>query len=368
MAVILKLLISITSTFILLSATFVGDFSIFGVYIFYLVWCAAFSFRLLIGSKFSKVELVSQGFLITIILIMMILKTGYYEYYDPALLFMIPLYINVIPILFKVVEEADELVFIFLIVLFNVGLFYYFLEYGRGEFIFGPNISYRVSAFIFSIYLCNQINKMKSFDLSFYGTSILLVITFLGMLSTQSRGSIPIILILSSIYVFIFFRQRPYIITGVMVCSWFFILNVVIQYFSRLTLFDVSADSAGERYDNLLLFIEIIKGYSLSNFLIGFDFFEFFDPYPHNIFVEYILGFGSIFFYTLLFWSVILMRFLKIDVFISGLFPYLIIFLGSQFSGSLYESFCLISLSFYMLFNKLTLLNGRSLPSFAWKP
>lgn len=338
---------------LIFSSVFIADKTYLGLSLFYFIWF----FVVLRRKQFLKIELLSQIllFLFSPLLIRGVftsVNVEYYNFYFQALGF-----VNIIFFIFEFIERYSKkeiiLSSLFFLCIFCLGtMLFTVLTGGRGRFVFGPNVTYRVISFFYGfILLCYYDIKNKKISFS----PILILssgIFMLGMFFTGSRGALIVVLIYF-ILIFSLSIKQPKVLF-ISLLSFFAIIACAIYfwdyleiYFHRLIYFNLDNNSESFRYDmwqDLATFRNseyLYFGLTEENNVLSY--------YPHNIFLEVIFYFGIYaafaFAFGFLFFIFSFMENIKINI------PMLGIVFGSFLSGNLQYNYIVLSiLSFSTVF------------------
>ncbi len=332
--------------FLIFSAIFVTDKKIAEFPLFFLVWICTLFRR----DKFYKGELASQAGLIILspLFIRGIFVSSdpsYYYFYFQAICF-----VNTIPLIFQFLKKYHLKQIIIVSIIFLLITVFGVMEFvlssgGRGRFIFGPNMTYRVLAFFYGLLLCclyiNDGYKFK-FSILFTGSTFVFLI---GMLLTGSRGAILVVTIYI-VTILLFSKKSKLFINGLIAISVFIAFIVIYNWdvfeliFRRSFYFNIENNSENYRFLkwtmalNFLNDDRVIFGLTNDNNLLSY--------YPHNIFLELLFYFGlfPLLIFTLGF-ACYIAKFK--DLFILNLI-FLGTFVGSLLSGNLQYNYPVISI------------------------
>jgi hypothetical protein len=234
------------------------------------------------------------------------------------------------------------------------------IEDGRGMFVFGPNILYRIFACggIMLLFWSRNFRYKKTLSI------FVLMYFLLGMYITNSRGAFIVLpVILLACLHFTYNQLKVYLLLVLLflvvaggVCINFYIDNT--NYGSRLLSFSYS--------DNIRFAPWL---YLMDNFWVAITRFEFsyqffYDnfvelpgfQYPHNIILEFLfyyelLGLCMIAFILMLFsYSFIMVFRMQFDFSVTLFYISLVIFGGAMLSGDLSDNFPALSLVLYLYF------------------
>ena len=185
------------------------------------------------------------------------------------------------------------IVFYFVIVWFLLNFINSDFGANRFDFVFGPNVQYRIFTVLFILFIIN-----RSFELNLKTTGALFV-SVLGGVLTGSRGFIPLLMI-SNIKLIkdnSAFRKVVTVISFFSVVLAFVYLDEIISSVmnSRLFYFSLENSSLAIRVDLLVKFftdpLSLISPLGISEvermsiFIEGF-------PYPHNFILEIFIYYG----------------------------------------------------------------------------
>lgn len=349
--------------FAVFSATFSSDFSLYGFPAFYLAWLAVVILRLMTGIKFKAFELITQFLLLFVFYFSLYPAVEDLGFYYNSYIFAV-LYINVlffIPFLFK--RKITIYLCFYSLVFFSAMAIGSILSGAiRSYIIFGPNVLYRIYAFLFFMMLITHAfhSKKKIYK------SVMVLIAFLALMiataATGSRGAMVVFFLISIIIIFnfsFFFKKSSldFFFLGILCTAIVSIIIVYIDYFSllfwRLFYFDPANNSEFQRlnfFKNSLEFLMNEKGLDLM-YGVGHEN-NYFYYYPHNIFIESMVYGGlNLLFVSLItsfaiFWTTTFSK----DRMLRGISFLLIgIFFGSLVSGSLLYNFPVFSVGWLVI-------------------
>jgi hypothetical protein len=348
------------SLFFLFTLTFVGDFDILGLNLFYILWLLLIIYRIIFNVKIQKNEIKTQLILTLIFSISIIREIFTFNYYANSYIQLI-LYVNIIPLYFLIINKKSNflkyfsLIIQFIFIFIGLKNFRLMLSDGLNEYrayiLFGPNVLYRIYIFLFAItyinYKNNESNIVKASNLIFLVINLLL---------TGSRGALICLVLL---FLFMLYNYKDFRITkkqfNIIIFSIIFIMIInfdfLQQYFWRLLYFNFdnsSNDGRVDFYSNTYQFLqkssflELLFGVGPNN--------NYFDFYPHNIMLETIVYNGLLLSIICLFCIIRLFKMilhLKIHYLL-----FFGIFIGSFLSGSLFENFPIFIYPVYNLISK----------------
>lgn len=336
---------------IVFSSTFIADKTVFGVTISAIILPLVLMRR----KKFDNNEILVTSisiFLFPIFLsgVAQVIDIEYYNFYIQTIFY--------IPVLFFIIEIFEEYdsndafyALLLLLLFFSVGTILHSVSTGgRGRIIFGPNMIYRVLSFIWAFYYIFLLREASGKKINLTTPSIImLLIFFLGMLSTGSRGGLVTLLIYLSVLI-ISIRISPLIILAFSL-SVLFGVCFIIDYWhifggiiNRLIFFDLSNNSEAYRFSNYTLLskflndsdsYQILFGLTSENSLLSF--------YPHNIILELIFYCGLI--SVIIFMLGFVLIFKNYNLYKYIIFLFLGVGFGSLVSGNMQYNFPILSLS-----------------------
>jgi hypothetical protein len=346
---------------------FSGDASFFGLKIFFfslIIFALLFNTDCLCKVKFGYYNLIV--FLIFFMLIYVLIyklshfDLGYYIWpFQVVVSFCMLSYVYVL--LEKQFNNSSLYVGLYyssimLILFFTFGSLL-FSESGRSDFIFGPNIHYRLSSFLYVLLLFTLV-KLDKGRLAFLFVTLIFAIY---VLSTGSRAALVVMPIM--------LLALAHAINGKLSIKALYIALLLVFFLVVLGItFDISLAERLLNFDfenNNSLYLRLRPWYSFFNDLTGYifsfgisynDFYSDFGdpqfPYPHNIFLELIFFFG-IFGGVISFFIIkeVVVSFIKLfsldfsDFEVPIVYFLLIFLVGASFSGDLTDNFTLISLA-----------------------
>ena len=337
---------------IFMAMTFVGNYVIYDIPAFYIVWLALVLYRYVTGLTYTKIEYGSQ-LTATIILFPIILSNVPAPSLYTNTFFMVIMYINVMPILSRVlsIRHIVNPAWLIIIVLLPISLLNISSGIERNFIVFGPNVLYRIYGVCFLLGFLIESRKGKIILGKLF---IVLAALFINITATGSRGGF-LVYILCLGYALFVLRSRKAVFLSLCFTVGFIVLALVVYwdvvevFIWRLIYFDQSNNSEAGRlyyYAQLSKFFDegggnLIFGLGDNNHIYKF--------YPHNLLLETLVFNGL---YTLfLVLSLMLLWFYSI---ISkykqlGLIIFLPILLGSLLSGSMFDNYTFVSAGFYML-------------------
>ena len=337
---------------IFIAMTFVGNYFFYDIPAFYIVWLALVLYRYVTGLTYTKIEYGSQ-LTAAIILFPIILSNVTAPSLYTNTFFMVIMYINVMPILSRVlsIRHIVNPAWLIIIVLLPISLLNISSGIGRNSIVFGPNVLYRIYGVCFLLGFLIETRKGKIILGKLF---IVLAALFINIMATGSRGGFLVFILCLGYVLFILRNKKAVLLSlcftlGVIVLALVIYWDVVEVFIWRLIYFDPSNNSEAGRlyyYAQLSKFfdegvINLIFGLGDNNHIYKF--------YPHNLLLETLVFNGL---YTLfLVLSLMLLWFYSI---ISkykqlGLIIFLPILLGSLLSGSMFDNYTFVSAGFYML-------------------
>lgn len=347
--------------FLIFAAIFIADKTIFGLSLFYPIWLCVLIRR----TKFTKIELFSQVLLLLFYPLLMrgaysSVDIEYYNFYFQALGF-----INVIVFITEFIQKYSKkkiiVASIGLLILFSIGtMLFTILTGGRGRFIFGPNVTYRVISLFFGFVLvCYYNQKYKILNIDKW--LILSCVTFtLGMFFTGSRGALVVVILYFALMLIISYRQPKVMLSTallflVLIGVVFYYWDFFEVYFHRIIYFNLDNNSESYRFD---------KWKELSNFMENKNFYfglteenNLINYYPHNILLELIFYFGIYsglaFFIGCVFYALSFMKNINLNILMLG------VLFGSMVSGNLQYNYMVLSILSYSTVLSLNLLGNN---------
>lgn len=345
------------------ASTFSSDFTLFGFPAFYFAWLFVIALRIVVGVRFTVLEVVSQFSLLFLLYFSLFPAISDASLYYNAYFFAV-LYINVlffIPFLLK--RKVTTYLCFYILTAFSILAMASILSGAvRSYILFGPNVLYRIYAFLFFLMLTTHAFHSKR---KIYQSPMMIVAFFsllIAMVATGSRGAVAVFLLMIVIIVlnFSFFFKKSsldYLILGTGIL--FFTVLIILNYdllsviFSRLIFFDLTNASELERigfYQNSRNFIFEEQG---VNLLLGVgQENKYFSFYPHNIYIESMVygGFNMLFISVLtsivMLWSTTFSN----DKYLRSIcFIFIGVYFGSLVSGSLLYNFPVFSVGWTAL-------------------
>jgi hypothetical protein len=369
---------------LLFSITFIGDYNISGFPLFFLIWLV-----LLMRRKFSigKIELIAQILTLALFLPTFIRPSLYLPIYYVSSIFP-ALYINAIYFgkqlfyrLRKNLQPTQYMKTIILVLFLTLAYATVGLDSVRQSILFGPNVYYRAIGFfaVFYTYLFKETlkktsGKRFSFSYSYDLLALFIVLgtSFFCLLRTNSRGSVFVILFLflltinmviqknkeslyKSVYVFLtFIFTLTFIFFEPFLSVFHKLISNSMSQISKSRISDFSFATQESSFGIRQYFFHNLPEYfSNHNFMFGEgnyyivsinskDLF-----YPHNLYLDLLYNQGLytlvIFMTASLFCAVSLLNG-EVSTSLSSVATTLIpIYLGSQFSGTLYDNYSVLA-------------------------
>lgn len=341
-----------------MSFTFVSDYKVGGFYSVYICWIAILVCRIFSFIQFSKREFLFQCLLFFIIspfLLSELINSGD-SYYNSLI---VPiLYINaflMLPFFYRNFKVVFFISFVFLMVSALIVMAGFLSGTGRVTIVFGPNVMYRIYAFLFGfIFLYFYFARKNSFSYIYF--LIAFVFFSICMVGTSSRGAS---LVLMFYLVFMIFRYKAIGLTFnflvfLLLSFSLFLFYFVYTYWSlvwRLLYFNVDNASEASRIGFLSKFLDFLteSDYKELLFGVGSDN-RFFSFYPHNIFVESFVYFGVFYFLLTLLSYLIYFYILFFKKNGLWLLPFCGIYIGAMVSGDFFYNFPVLTFVFYCLY------------------
>ena len=347
-------------TYILLfSLLFVGDYSIIGIPIYFILYFINLIFRVECNIQYSYREFLLQFILFSIFYINLFFEIFSLNFYSFSIVILI-LSINILPTFHFFITNQysfnSKISIILLIFIFVINLYSftrssnYFL---RNSYIFGPNIFYRVLSYLFSLSILPYYFKLKEINKKFIFA--LFTIFIINLFFTGSRA--VIFIVIAYIFFFINFIKIYNLfsfkfIFYVTISSYLFFI-LINTYFGRLFYYANNNGSIISRFDFFYRFKFFLNKYSFSN-LFGLSSKNIYlDFYPHNIFIENII-YNGLFPFILTIISYFLFfsfQFSKKYKFIYIIF--ISFFLGSLLSGSMFDNYLCLVVPLFFFKNKI---------------
>lgn len=354
------------------SVLFSGDYLVFGFFpAFYIAWFLLMASRVIGKVPVTKSEINFQSLAFLLVLPLMFYdffesKTSYFNTY----LYLV-LGVNTFAPLSFIIKERRMYGFSFVILLFLGAMAAVNISLGhiRGALLFGPNVIYRIGAYLFGVLLAMKYSEAGRIDLN------AVIMPFLSftviMVSTGSRGASVVwfayVILIGSLLV------RSGVGAFRLLAVGAFGLAVTVTLYERfawvlwrLTYFSAENASISARVDNFAAVSTYISNEPVFYQLLGFSSKAasgcYFNGYPHNVVVE-ALVYGGWFFallvsvsYLLLF-RLLFFRFSSLSL---VAFPLLGVYLGALFSGDMWENFIVPSFGLYLFYCSPNWGGGRS--------
>lgn len=354
---------------LLFCITFSGDYTIYGVPLFFIFWLIIFIIRR--NFRLEKTEILGQIFiLLTLLPILVQINKYSFEYYCGA--YYAILYVNAIVFGTYVVERllsdypgsklAQWLPAILLIFL---GVLTEGSSGGgsRQSIIFGPNVYYRIVGVIFLLHLVIfqkyytiTIKKYQLWSLvtSFFVTVSALIITLYILFTTGSRGAtiVGIVLLLSFLHTVLSIKIKWLKIAslGMLIYLVMLFLNSSFSasFFDSRAFWFYDRGASSGSIAARAGFLENFSSFFLEdNFLLG-EGNSYLYSYPHNLYLDLLYNAGVFPFLVLVVFSAMYIVLLWKEK-IPGNWKILTlivlpIYLGSLVSGTLYDNYPVVSL------------------------
>jgi len=340
--------------------TFSGDYAINSVPVFYVLFFFTALLRWIHKIPFTISEVFGQFFLSGLFLVLMIANSDDVSFYYNGFFFAV-LYINVLPVIPFLISRygVSSMSAIALVALGFYGLWGLFSGSPRVSLVFGPNVYYRIlGVLLFVFFVSNFWSRKHS-----YAPLIILFFGVLSLMATGSRGAFLIILFLFFVVGVKYFSDQEsrrwigplWLILFIAPTVFYIYWNLISLLFWRLAYFSLENASLATRISFIEGGKEFISGASLVDLLFGLGSDNsVFNFYPHNVVIEFAVYHGALGLFPVMVSLIFASAFLakpvnwtnNIKIMFLVLSP---IFIGSQFSGSLLESFPIASLGGFLI-------------------
>lgn len=349
-----RVIFSSIAFFTIFCAVFSGDFSVSGLYVFFLSPIIIILFRSALRISARKAEITSFLGMALVFSVVMLVNSADLSSYYWALVFAI-LFLFSIPLIELLLEQSEVAYICGLILLAMLPFALLAIAQGhvRSSLLFGPNVYYRVVGFIYLMFLLTSILTGAATKYRFFFLTVAIIILF----STGSRGTLPVTAALIIFYIKSTLKKSQYntlkLITGatLLISGVLYNLESIRARFWRLFYFDLENASLHTRFLFLLDAKHYVETMSFKDFLFGDgESQRVFSFYPHNIILEtfvyhgvfmvlIFLTFGTFLLYTF---------FQPIDGKNKNANLVIIfspIFLGSMVSGSFFEAYSIAAVA-----------------------
>lgn len=345
------------------STVFVGDFITFGFFAFLPLSIILIYFRTLAGIPAQKAEMLSFLVMTFIFASVMLANPSSISSYYFSLIFSVLFLFN-IPIIELLLERSETAYFCAAILLAMLPFALLAIIQGdiRSSFIFGPNVYYRIIGYFYILFL---ITSLLTGALTKY-RFLLLAVAVTILLSTGSRGAIPVILLLTILHAKMALRHSPYgllkIIFGLLglfVGALYYLENFQ-ERFWRLFYFTLENASLQTRWSFLDDAMQYIETMSFKDFLLGDgESQRVFFYYPHNIVLESFVYHGIFVASIFVIYLALFLRALSQSLYakISNWNLILLfspVFLGSMVSGSFFEAYTVAAVTVLVLLRSIS--------------
>lgn len=353
------LVIAFSATFfVTFSTVFSGDFSAFGFFAFFPAFLSAVFLRVIFKIRLTTSEGFSFLAMSFLFLVVMAANLSSISAYYFSFLFAI-LFIFVISVIERQLGRIETAYFCFAILM--ITLFFAILALFQGSLrvslVFGPNVFYRVIGYLYVLFLLTSIltGALRRYRL------LLLVVAGLPLLTTGSRGAVPVLIFLVTLYIKSeFSHSRNGVIKASLVVLMasglmLYYYETIKRVFWRLFYFDSENASLNTRWEFLNAAVHYWDSISLQDLLFGNgESQRVFSYYPHNIFLESFVYHGIFVAAIFLVFALVLIYalYLPLDGRCRNLNLALLfapIFLGSLVSGSLFEAYSVAAVSVLLL-------------------
>jgi len=347
---------------------FVGNATIGGMYLFYIIGFISTG----IFAFYSHVKVfisydIAVGFILSIFLIFNFYSKEFlvYDNYEYFFWPLNALFLYIFLILFHYEENNKTFIYTSIFIyciffyLFAIPSIIDFFSVGtpRYSFVFGPNVYYRVISvlMIIILYLLDKVHSRKIIRTIIF----LLIPYFIALLHTGSRGALFMLLVVFVFMLSNYIRIKKH--TVVIIFFFLIFLSVFvavnIDLDSRIFLIDYSEGSSmGIRLSAYTYmyehFVDLVLSLGITQHefqeLLGGEHFH----YPHNLFLELIYYYGFFGFISLL--SILILIYLILRNYKLSTYKYLIyiliLFLFSvSFSGDFSDNYAVLAIILYLI-------------------
>tara|TARA_A100001234_G_C12607626_1_gene377905 strand:- start:82 stop:1239 length:1158 start_codon:yes stop_codon:yes gene_type:complete len=205
----------------------------------------------------------------------------------------------------------------FLIIFFLVGSYIFKDEAGRAYFIFGANVLYRLFLFLSLINIVNAKNPNIKI--------IFLILGFMGVIFTGSRGGLLLAIILFGFYYFFPYTNGTFskkILLRFLILIPILSFITIINFNDLQNIFEILAESDGVisrlllffggsisiRIEFLTSFLEYWSFFGTKSQIFDFFYYREYFPYPHNLIAEIIFYYG---FFGVIIVTIIIFEYVK---------------------------------------------------------
>jgi hypothetical protein len=348
--------LALLALFGIFSATFIGDFTIAGIPVFFGVVPLIVFLRYALRIKLSWAEViaaVSSGIFLSLLAL---LHHNDLEFYYFSFIFIL-VYLFFLKLTWRPLSSRAVTIFLGLAIIAVGAVAIMNVVNGtlRASHVFGPNVYYRVIGFLAaSFLLSNYLTRSFGFPVLF-----ILFGAVIGLAATGSRGAVLVIIFLVALFYRDLFdksadkslRLPAALFTASIIIFFYVFIDTFQKYFWRLTYLSLENGSEKVRlsYVNALKdylenagFIQLVFGDGYSQRVFSF--------YPHNIFLEAVVYHGLFFSIpSLIFFGILVTAFRKspsertsFDMLVIIQGP---IFIGTLISGSLMEAYSIYAIS-----------------------
>lgn len=337
--------------------TFVNDYSVGPIYLFFILYLLLITIRLIENLKYTWPELCLQFFLLLLFSYHIIYELDSNNSYSSAIAMTI-LFVNSAPLFFKIynwIEQGERVFFQLSSLVFITAIVYFFIYGNRIEILFGRNVLYRIFAFLYAFGFLTIVNKKIIVQFFYF------IIFTLAMLSLGSRGGLVVAIFFSLLLMLrlndssISLKFFPILSLLVILGSGYLILQDV---FRRVFYFNLENASEVVRINYFQNLLELFQSFDFFEIIFGIgskNYYMLFAGYPHNFFIEYIIFYGTLVAFTALFIYILLFKNYK-NLY---LYPFYGIAIGSFFSGDLYYNFTIFMIPLFLFWNKNEILIRR---------
>ena len=347
-------------TYILIfSLLFVGDYTILGIPLYFILYFINLIFRVECNIQYTYREFILQFLLLSFFYINLFFELSNFEFYSFSIIILI-LSVNILPTFhFFIVNQYSfnsKISIILLFFIFVLNLFS-FTKSGnfflRNSYIFGPNIFYRIISYLFSLSILPFYFKLKKINKKYFFAFFSIFI--INLFFTGSRA--VIFIIIAYIFFFINFKKIKNLFNikyifyiSIITYSFFILIN---SYFGRLFFYAKNNGSIIARLDFFNKFKIFLNKYSVTDIFGLSSINKYYVFYPHNIFIENIIYNGLFPFIWVVFAYVLFFSFHFIDKYKYIYIIFVSFFIGSLFSGSMFDNYLCLVIPLFFFKNKI---------------
>ena len=357
--IICKYIVEFFSPFLFFSYIFAGDYMV-GVFPAYLiVWVAIIFLRYVGKFPVARAEFIILTVLFFLLFPYIFKAVIFPSNYNYWIIYSI-LFVNVVPLVDIILRCRRSMAKFGMCLIFFVcsGVGLILFTEGNVNFVFGPNILYRIFGVVCCFFLLKDYvaikNELKIFPLKSF---IIVNILSFSIFSTGSRGGTIVVFFVISLFLLLNMKWRNmFLVFPLLFCffSWIYLNWTVVQSFlGRSVYFDLGNASESVRIDLFYNMISFLNRSSFVELLFGVGHPNRFYPieglYPHNLLIEIFVYHGIYLFIFFLLFSFIFFYYATVSFYFRVMFIlFLPIFIGSLLSGQLVDHSYLVTLPIVM--------------------